>query len=58
MSYRVKGVGVDPLEYREQTLALAAYLARKMADNVVRDVRVFGPDGRQLNDVVLRTKST
>ena len=54
----MKGVGVDPLEYREQTLALAAYLARKMADNVVRDVRVFGPDGRQLNDVELRTKST
>lgn len=50
MNYRVTGIGLEPLEYREETLARAAYLASKMADNGVRDVRVFDKDGRQISD--------
>ena len=53
MSHRVIGVGVEPLDYSEESLALAAYLARKMADNGVEDIRVFDSEGRQLSDVEL-----
>lgn len=54
MGYRITGVGVEPLDYREETLARAAYLASKMADNGVRDVRVFDQEGRELTDSELR----
>jgi len=50
MTYRVTGTGPEgPLEYAKEELAEAAYLARKMTDNGVEDVRVFDDNGRDVN---------
>jgi hypothetical protein len=54
MSYRVTGVGLEPVEYLQETLASAAHLARRMADNGVRDIHVFDADGRELTEDELR----
>jgi hypothetical protein len=48
MPYRVTGIGLEPLEYEKATLAEAAYLASKMADNGVAHVRVFDEHGREI----------
>lgn len=48
MRYRVTGVGGDgrtPLEYWQTSLQHASYLAEKMIDQGVRDVRIMDTDG-------------
>jgi len=50
----VTGIGLIPLEYHEDTLARAAYLASKMQDQGVRDVHVFDENGRELTPDELR----
>jgi hypothetical protein len=47
-------MGLVPLEYHEDTLAMAAYLASKMTDQGVRDVHVFDEDGCELSEDELR----
>jgi hypothetical protein len=54
MAYRITGVGLEPLECDEATLARAAYLARKMADQGVSDIHVFDGEGRELSAAELR----
>ena len=49
MAYRVTGIGLEPLEYHEPSLARAAYLARKMADQGVSDIHVFDDQGQELS---------
>ena len=54
MSYRVTGVGLEAVEYREDTLAQAAHMAKRMASDGVRDILVFDADGREITADELR----
>jgi hypothetical protein len=48
--YRITGIGRnESLEYFKDDLAEAAYLARKMADNGVDEVRVFDSAGNEID---------
>lgn len=48
MAYRITGTGLVPIDEQRETLGEAAYAASRMADNGVRDVRVFDEAGREL----------
>jgi len=54
MPYRITGMGLVPIDDAKATLDEAAYTAGKMADNGVKDVRVFDPAGRELSKAELQ----
>jgi hypothetical protein len=48
MSYRVTGVGTEPVSSTYPNLERAARTASKMEDQGVGDVRVFDPSGAEV----------
>ena len=48
MSYRVTGMGEGPIEASKPTLEAAARTASRMADQGVRNVRLFDEEGREV----------
>jgi len=50
MPYHITGLGSDgPLEYLKDELSEAAYLAKKMTDNGVENVRVLDHRGQEVD---------
>jgi hypothetical protein len=49
----VTGIGAEPLEHHKDSLADAAHLAHKMADQGVENVQVFDASGRMLDQAEL-----
>jgi len=53
VTYRITGRGLEAVESRKPTLEEAAGTASKMRDQGVTDVKVFDPEGREVQKAEL-----